>query len=308
MPVRAALTLLVFATGCFPEVGDCDPIAAQRPVYDQDGVPAYEGQALVLASCASNGVCHGEPDETRLDARFGVPAALTFDVQLASFDNQIRDGEVARQRRARFRILQVSGNVLDVVHRRQMPPPSDGPDSPAELFYAQAPAYSNADGEPLPPANSDDGMEILRNWLACGAPVVERTVARPDGVESVTAARLIRTPLEPTWTSIYTDLLSTRCNSAICHGGNPDAGFRVLNDDPGGTLDSLLSGAASTATGLDCAEDGSALLVPGDPDASLLYRKITGSPTCGDTMPPGGSISDENRMAIQQWIEDGANP
>lgn len=300
--------VLVFATGCFPEVGECDPIAAQRPVYDQGGVPAYEGQALMLSSCGSNGVCHGEPDEARLDARFGVPAELMFDVQLASFDARIREDEIARQRRARFRILQVSGNVLDAVHRGAMPPPSDGPESPAEQFYAQAPVYSNADEEFLPPANSEEGMEILRNWLACGAPVIERTVARPDGVDSVTAARLVRTPLEPTWTSIYNDLLATRCNSAICHGGNPDAGFRVLNDDAMGTLDSLLTGAASSATGLECVEDGAPLIVPGDPSASLLYRKVTASPTCGDSMPPGGSVSEANRMAIEQWIEDGALP
>ena len=45
-------------------------------------------------------------------------------------------------------------------------------------------------------------------------------------------------------------------------------------------------------------------LLPGDPSCSLLSRRLVGSG--GGIMPPGAMLSDNERCAIEKWIEDGA--
>lgn len=50
-------------------------------------------------------------------------------------------------------------------------------------------------------------------------------------------------------------------------------------------------------------------VVPGDPDASYLYRKINGGPYCGtpsDPMPQTGVFSAVDKDIIRRWIEGGA--
>ncbi len=47
-------------------------------------------------------------------------------------------------------------------------------------------------------------------------------------------------------------------------------------------------------------------VVPGDPDNSVLYKKIDGSGVYGSTMPLGGSLSAAQINTIKQWIVEGA--
>ncbi len=47
-------------------------------------------------------------------------------------------------------------------------------------------------------------------------------------------------------------------------------------------------------------------VVPGDPENSVLYKKIDGSGTFGSNMPLGGSLSAAQILLIKQWIEEGA--
>ena len=52
-------------------------------------------------------------------------------------------------------------------------------------------------------------------------------------------------------------------------------------------------------------------IVPGNPDGSYLYKKITDAPgISGQPMPIGGSggMPTEDREIIRSWIELGANP
>ena len=48
------------------------------------------------------------------------------------------------------------------------------------------------------------------------------------------------------------------------------------------------------------------LVVPGDPESSILYKKIDGSGAYGSNMPLGGSLSQTQINIIKQWIEEGA--
>ncbi|MBL0126671.1 MAG: hypothetical protein IPP83_04265 [Flavobacteriales bacterium] len=48
-------------------------------------------------------------------------------------------------------------------------------------------------------------------------------------------------------------------------------------------------------------------IVPGDPDASVLWQKVTGTGTYGLNMPPNGTtLSAEELQTIRDWIEQGA--
>lgn len=48
-------------------------------------------------------------------------------------------------------------------------------------------------------------------------------------------------------------------------------------------------------------------IVPGDPSASVLWHKVSGSPDYGINMPPNGTyLSIEELRTIRDWIEQGA--
>jgi hypothetical protein len=48
-------------------------------------------------------------------------------------------------------------------------------------------------------------------------------------------------------------------------------------------------------------------VVPGNPDSSLVIRKISSSPPFGDRMPQGGPYLPDTTVAvIRSWISDGA--
>lgn len=297
---RASLIVIAFAlVGCEPELGECDQAAAIRVAYDEvTGYPAYEGQALMVSSCGYGSFCHGaEPDET-----YGVPDGLHFDVQLAAVDGRVNERQVARLRRGRFRTVQESRLILHTVDLGTMPPPPNS-DEVRELIEA-APRYVRADASgfvPMPGVETDEGREILRNWLACAAPVVERPVPRDDGVPAVVVPPDERTPIMPTWTSIFEDLLRGRgCATSLCHGGS-DAGFIVT--DAADTHATLLGG---TPSGEECNGMGT-LIVPEQPDNSLFLEKLQANPSCGDRMPLSGlPLSDDDIAAVSQWIADGA--
>ncbi len=88
-------------------------------------------------------------------------------------------------------------------------------------------------------------------------------------------------------------ILSDRC--FLCHG--PDAGTRAANL----RLDERASATAE--------HDGIAAIVPGNPDASEVWRRIT-STNANFHMPPSGSnkrlLNREQQELIRQWISEGA--
>lgn len=170
---RCGMCVAVLASalchGCLPDLGECDPAAAHRVTYTDDGTgrPAYEGQALINTSCGGGSFCHAE----RASDRFGAPAGLDFDLSLASSPE-----EVERLRRDRNAASELRREILHQVRKGWMPPPGEG-----EEVVATLPKYRD-----LPAIDSEQGQEILRNWLACGLPVVERTEDdRAEGVEPV---------------------------------------------------------------------------------------------------------------------------
>ena len=112
-----------------------------------------------------------------------------------------------------------------------------------------------------------------------------------------------------TWTEIHTDLIQGTCVFEFCHGdaeGNNGGGldFRGIEESLG-RLDAI-------SMSEDCGSTGLRLVEPGDPEASLLYRKLFSvgpedEALCGFRMPYSGDpLDDAWREAIRAWIEAGA--
>jgi hypothetical protein len=92
------------------------------------------------------------------------------------------------------------------------------------------------------------------------------------------------------FTGIYSDILVPRCSGAGCHSQMPVGGVDFATEQT--AFDTL-----------------SAKVVPGDPAASTLYRRLSPelcAPPC-KTMPLGRDpLPDDERDRIKRWIEDGA--
>jgi len=91
-------------------------------------------------------------------------------------------------------------------------------------------------------------------------------------------------------------LFVTRC--AQCHDARTRLGGLDLVSDPHAALVGVASAQWVTET----------RVVAGDPEASLLFRKVTGRQGAerGTTMPLNGTIGPEGVAAIEAWIRGGA--
>lgn len=162
------------ATGCAPaDPGECDPTDLQHVYYDVDGYPSYAGQALVETTCAG-GVCHDSFLER--DQWHGVPGGFEFNVGIAIGETPAdQPAELERLRRARRLVWNWRAEVWDSVATGSMPRRLFDPVTGEHLAqYAVEPLeWRDAAGRPLPGLSTAEGKELLRNWLACGAPVVE---------------------------------------------------------------------------------------------------------------------------------------
>lgn len=105
--------------------------------------------------------------------------------------------------------------------------------------------------------------------------------------------------VEPTLSSIQTNVFSTSCAVSGCHAGpNPQQG---LNLSEGLAHDNLVNVQSRERPELLRVE-------PGAPDSSYLVHKVEGRPNIvGQQMPAGGApLSQEEIDAIRTWIEQGA--
>jgi hypothetical protein len=99
----------------------------------------------------------------------------------------------------------------------------------------------------------------------------------------------------PSWSEDVYPILMSRC--AGCHGA---AGGLALGGGAAAAYDQLVDVDARA----DC--EPMVRIAPGDPDQSVLFRKISGA-TCGPRMPAGGAPLDAAQIeTIRAWIAAGA--
>jgi hypothetical protein len=302
-----ALLAAALLLGCSPELGPCDPSEARRVVYDDFGSPAFEGQALMIQSCGHGVFCHSS--DIDLEDRHGVPLGLDFDLRIDDGE----PGAVERLREMQRNTIAHRHAIWAQVSSGSMP--ATGPIG--EEVLGAAPRYQRFDmaaGEthPFPTVDTDEGSESLRNWLACGSPVVERTepLEEDQPIEPVgwvvQAAQV--EPLEPNWLDIYTRLVEPRCATGPCHGREQEGGLDLRDRDA-----SLARLTAGTASGDECIEGGARWIDIESPDDSLFLQKLTGldaagDPVCGERMPRGTRVDPRSIAAIRLWIMNGAAP
>lgn len=246
----------------------------------------------------------------------------TYDTEMARVG-----GAVERLRRNQRQTYDHRYDVLRTVEDGSMPPGAAGEGTRAFAEYYGEFEAGTFSGR-IPTLDTSAGREVLRNWLACGSPVLEFSIpqdaddgpgddcgAGPIGRCGVAAPGL--EPPDPTWDSIYDRVLRPLCVS--CH--QPDNPFWGYNDagngqeldylDADDALTAMVGVEASSrsaATDVDCAESGT-LIVAGDAEASIFYRKMTAEPGCGESMPlrEGGRGLPENVLEpIREWINAGA--
>lgn len=341
--MRSSLPLLValLASGCYPDVGECDMTAAHEIVYDSSGLPAYAGQAIMMVSCGYGGHCHSGPD-IEAGERFGAPVGLSFDVRIAATTIDRADDEEGRLSDAHTTVVQNTGLIWQQVSSGAMPPGGEawreytgGGESGNAL-----PTYQRveddgvtfhdlprlrADDEPLGANEAADAREILRNWLACGAPVIARTQyvnGIPPSSTDQQVGQVVplceRNCVHPSWQPIYKQIITPSCARSRCHDdSDPAEGLDFASpmfdprDDPDrGSLPLPERLIGDDAEGSQCRPERHVIVTAGDPSASLLYLKVSAPSSddvCGSRMPLAGNpLTDQRLCAIREWIRCGA--
>ena len=109
---------------------------------------------------------------------------------------------------------------------------------------------------------------------------------------------------EATFTAVYDEIfVGEGCTTPLCHGGNAGAGGLTLTNRE----DAYRALVDAPAAGELCGASGLLRVRPGDPDASLLWNKVsTRSPLCGQPMPISEMLAAEQTEQLRRWIERGA--
>ena len=349
------LVVIAGALGCKRDLGDCNldgqtpdgrpiegPAAFDIAYRLTDGLPMYEGQALVQSTCGDGSFCHA-PAAVGAD-RIGVPAGLNFDVALACtvpFDNCDDQPPPYADRLGRLYGNQNSINswaegMIQEMRAGAMPPGEAG-----RRVRNNTPWLRKSDDSELPPIESTEAQEIVRNWLACQSPVIARTELAPMQAQELTPCPSVdneicifsgpkEPPPEPMWNDIYWSVMFTRC--VPCHAPdnpnldqNPD---RLGEAIPGGLTAAVLSldlsgesttdtsnwadgaypavvDAMAAAQGV-CGGANRTIVIPFDSAGSLMIEKMRDQQDCGDEMPPGQILSEPIIQVVEQWIDMGA--
>lgn len=358
------LAMLLPLGGCLTDLGECDQGAAHQIVFRDNGSntdpangqPMYAGQAILAQSCGNGQFCHSE--YAHGERRYGVPHSLNFDFGLVCAGGPCLPFEPALDplRRAQSDALSYARHILQAARYGSMPPGAVGADiasrgagyqvvdyTPGTDYTlrglrvpcAQAPSLPCQDNVAIVPwpnefpvVGSHDGNEILRNWLACGAPVVESTgdpgalatggdCSIPGEVGHVGDC-VVRVPApidppEPYFECIYDALIKPNCIACHSPADTVNYGASLLDlSSLQGAYQALVGapGSPTFAAGEECQAGGEQLVVPGPGGAalSLFYRKLIRDPdVCGDPMPTGTSAVDSRVTdRIRDWIEAGA--
>ncbi len=344
------------------ETGETIPgsVALAIAYRTTDGTPMYEGQAIVQSSCGNGAFCHTPNAEG--SNRFGTPKGLDFDVALACTDPAV-DPTCADLQPCTSntdppycerlqRLRDGSGNsaawgelMISEIREGTMPPGEAGSrvvDRTQWIRSNETP--DTEDDTPLPEWGTPEATDIVRNWLACKAPVVARSELAPPDAEELTPCPSIDGEVciysgpqgslpDPTWSSIYWSVIFNEC--VICHGpanSNVDQNPNNPNEDgsiPGGlsaqglaVLD--LTGSDPTDTSNWASESHPALVnasasplgpcaalginvIPNDSQGSLMIQKMYAIQTCGGEMPLFGTGTQTIPTPVIQVIEDWIN-
>lgn len=270
-----AVGVAALCSSCGADLGDCDEAAAQELVYSQTGLVATKGQALLNDSCGNSAFCHSA--NAKGDARHGAPSSLTFDI----LPEPTGWPEVVRLRE----------DIWDAVESGSMPPGGEVADKVlGNSGWSFDLRHLSDKKAKLPELSTHDGKAALRNWLACGAPVVNETkvpawaMPKPTGDAGPAGG----------FEDIYQRILQPRCALAGCHNASAAGGLK-MTDSCSAYSELKKSGSC-----------GAPRVKPGDADSLLIEKVSSKMPSCGSMMPPTGQLPEGDIDALRDWVMDGA--
>jgi hypothetical protein len=126
----------------------------------------------------------------------------------------------------------------------------------------------------------------------------------------------VKTATPKSFTLLYNTVLRPSCSNDYCHYSGVGVRYSAL--DMSSRSYAYWSLVDQPAAGPGCSRMGTRV-VPGDPDHSLLYRKVSETP-CGARMPAnpttlltkgisefsGTPLPDDQQQLIADWIANGA--
>ncbi|MCB0644808.1 MAG: hypothetical protein KDC44_24350, partial [Phaeodactylibacter sp.] len=153
------------------------------------------------------------------------------------------------------------------------------------------------------------GLSVLFLFLACSESTVTEELPVPEPPYNpfsdidYNEGMVPTMPLDSnTFLGLHTYIFSTSCNQPACHDGTFEPDFRTVQS----AYNSLVLHPVKKNY------DGAAALpyrvTPGEPNASMLYKRITiHNPPNFERMPASGNPLPESSVTlIKNWIEEGA--
>jgi hypothetical protein len=329
--VTGALCALMFAaTGCTEDVGDCfqDGPAGLDTVL-RGGHIEYGGQAIMNTACATG--CHSSKAKGK--DRYGAPGDLNFDLEPVASTSSAKTEQNENGRtyavlsdeqinglRERQRIVFSKRNLIWTQVREGLMPP-DGKfaafKKAVQSIFDSKEETPCTRGSALGDVESKATQDVLRNWLACQAPIVESYggPVEANGVAGTAGYQYLSCSASPqgdggagdgggggtvTFDDIYMDVIQgagcTACHPAL----DPEHDFS--------TADKAYA-ALVEDKGSQC---GSKPYVKvKDPANSFLIDLVTLDTPCPSDksiqrMPVGGELSADQVQELRDWINGGA--
>jgi hypothetical protein len=316
--------ILGLSSACSEDLGSCDEEEARRLIINGEGQVLYAGQAIINQACAA-GQCHASDATGEL--RQGAPKSLDFDLNPAGSatgdEDSVESGDLVLNAKA---IARLRKNQRAVFDNRELiwTQIVDGlmpPDGVGQPFRDKAPG-AEADitkpcekKEALGSVTSSQSRSILRNWLACGSPVVEAAdeevsesvlTMQPAGLPGTVGQQM---PLcismedcsKPiTFDELYETVIVTSCVTG-CH--SPSGAYALFDLDGIDTAyESLIKD-----NGTNCMDQPT--VVPGNAAGSYIVTKMGGESDltlCGGTMPAFLPVLECGVLQMAAWINAGA--
>ncbi|MET0287204.1 MAG: hypothetical protein ABW352_22155 [Polyangiales bacterium] len=306
--VRIACALLL-APAC-SDIGPCEGPLEGRDTVLVSNVIVYGGQAIMNKACATG--CH--LSTATGEDRHGAPAGLDFDLMPVDEEKadgttksgksqivKLKPGQLEGLRTRQHQIVELRDSIWQQVQDGLMPP-GGLLGSVMSTIFASSEKKPCTSGNAYSQLGGTDTREVLRNWLACGAPFVETNGAKLQ--KSSAAGRVGDQYLscqQESGSKVTLQLLfnSTFSECGGCHN-NSLTGPPAFAD-----VDTL---AESLRTESECG--GKPFVTPGEPESSYLLELLKApNPRCNHgRMPAGGldPLSDRAIAEVEAWIASGA--
>jgi hypothetical protein len=308
--LRARLLALIFlVSACSEDVGICQGSLQGRDTVVVNGNVVYGGQAIMNKACTVG--CHSSLATG--DGRHGVPAGLDFDL----FPVDQEDTAGTRKRGA-VTVVKLTNAQVEGLRARQkkivahrdliwqqvedgLMPPAGMLDSVMSKIFASSEKTPCDPGKPYSKLPEPQTREVFRNWLACGAPLVETNSPKVDkSVATPGAAGYQYQECKPEVAEVVTLerlFASTFGDCGGCHNNPAEPAPKFL---------SVAGLAESLRKGKSC--NGKPFVTPGEPAESYLLDLLKApDPACNRRqMPVNDPLSERALAEITAWIAAGA--